>query len=80
MYLLDYLQPNFAFLVFDARGTGNNQSEFVTLGLRESLDLDLIISYIIKENKYKEIFLWGRSMGAVAIISFLHLNETRLTF
>lgn len=43
MHLLDYLQPNFALLLFDSRGTGNNNSNYVTLGLRESLDLDLII-------------------------------------
>lgn len=52
MYLLDYLQPNFAILLFDSRGCGNNKSEYVTLGLRESLDLDLILSYLIKENHY----------------------------
>lgn len=45
--LLDYLKQNFAILIFDLRGSGNNKSEYVTLGLRESLDLDLIVNKVI---------------------------------
>lgn len=49
---MDYLDENFSLLVYDIRGTGNNESKYVTLGLRESEDLDLIIDYLIEEKKF----------------------------
>lgn len=72
MFLLDYLENDCSLLVYDMWGTGNNKSKYVTLGLRESIDLKKIIIFLIEKNEYKKISLWGRSMGAVTIIHFLH--------
>ena len=69
---LDYTDDKYSLLCYDLRGTGNNMSEYVTLGLRESLDLLRIIKYVIKNFDFKEIFLWGRSMGATTVIHLMH--------
>lgn len=47
-------------------------SEYVTLGLRESIDLDSLIEILITKEKYGKIYLWGRSMGSSTIIHYLY--------
>lgn len=58
------------------RGCGNNNSEYVTLGLRESIDLGYIIWFLIYKFPECELCLWGRQMGAVTLIHYLHFLET----
>lgn len=59
-FMFDYFFPEFQVMLFDMRGCGNNTSEFVTLGLRESMDLAKILK-VIKENYGPiNIYLWGR--------------------
>lgn len=70
--LLEFIEPGCSLLVYDIRGAGNNESKYVTLGLRESFDLDRILSHLMKAETYSQYVLWGRSMGAVTIIHYLH--------
>lgn len=70
--LLDLLGDEYSLLCYDIRGCGNNMSEFVTLGMRESFDLFKIIEYVLSKDEYKEIYLWGRSMGGATIIHLMH--------
>ena len=72
MFLIDYLNKGYSLLTYDMRGAGNNQSKYVTLGLRESEDLDRIMDYVESEGLYKNVVLWGWSMGAVCVIHYLH--------
>jgi len=76
--LIESFCDNYALMVFDWRGCGNNESQFVTLGLRESEDLDLIINYVVDKTQYKNVSLWGRSMGAATIIHYLHNLSSHL--
>ena len=46
--LSDYLCQDYALVVYDCRGCGINKSDYVTLGLRESEDLDYIVEELIK--------------------------------
>ena len=41
---MNFFETDFDFLLYDPRGLGLNQSKYVTLGLRESEDLDKIIN------------------------------------
>lgn len=53
-------------MVFDFIGSGGSEGEYVTLGIEESKNISVIIDYIRKNKNVNDIFLWGRSMGAVA--------------
>ena len=50
--LIDDFGKDFAILVYDQRGCGNNLSEFVTLGLRESEDLFQVMKYVKEHHSY----------------------------
>lgn len=52
--------------LFDFVGSGESEGEFVTLGVNEAKDIDAVVNYILKNKNVNDIFLWGRSMGAVA--------------
>ena len=76
-FLLDFLLPDICVLLFDFRGCGNNMSKFVTLGLRESEDLYCVVRELYKRYELESLGFWGRSMGAVTIIHFLHTIESK---
>ena len=42
------------------RGCGNNKSEYVTMGLRESIDLSFVVKEVLDVFKDARIFIWGR--------------------
>jgi alpha-beta hydrolase superfamily lysophospholipase len=54
-------------MLVDARGHGNSDGNFTTIGFRESEDVTLAYNYVRGLGE-KNIFLWGMSMGAVEII------------
>lgn len=58
-------------ITFDFVGCGLSKGEYVTLGLNESKDLEGIINHVYKNYEYEDIYLWGRSMGAVCILHML---------
>ena len=75
--MFQYTGDNFNLCLYDLRGHGKNKNTKVTYGLKESADLckiyvildDLINKLISKGTK--EIYLWGRSMGASTILNFV---------
>lgn len=38
----------------------------MTLGIEESKNINVVVDYISKYKNVSDVFLWGRSMGAVA--------------
>lgn len=54
-------------------GCGNTEEGFVTLGMEEKDDLHLALINACKRAEFDNIILWGRSMGAVTIIHYLHM-------
>lgn len=54
------------YLVFDFTGSGESEGKYVTLGVEESKNISVVVDYIVKNKNVNDIFLWGRSMGAVA--------------
>lgn len=80
-FLIPHLLPHFIVCFFDFRGCGNSTEEYITLGIREKFDLIAILKAIEIKFGSKDIYLWGRSMGATAIIhlfDFLHQNEKKM--
>jgi len=53
-------------MMVDFRSHGNSEGNKTTIGFRESEEVKLAYDYAIK-NSGQHIFLWGTSMGAVAI-------------
>lgn len=45
-FLTNLMGPNFSYFFFDSRGLGKNMSDYVALGLWESLDLSSILLYL----------------------------------
>lgn len=56
--------------LFDFAGSGNSEGEFVTLGITEANDLNLVVYHLQTNYKVQRIGLWGRSMGAVSILLY----------
>lgn len=71
-FLLESALEHFVVCLFDFRGCGNSEEQFVTLGLREKTDLRFVLRIVSQSFNPDRIYLWGRSMGAVAIIHHLH--------
>lgn len=49
----------------DLSGSGRSEGEYISLGYHEKDDLQIAIQYLREEQGAKEVFIWGRSMGAV---------------
>lgn len=62
-----------SFCCFDFSGSGNSDGHYCTLGFQEADDCQAIIQTLIKKHGVHKFILWGRSMGAVAII--LHASK-----
>ena len=52
--------------LFDFSGSGESEGQYVTLGINEAKNVCTVIEFISKTKSINDIFLWGRSMGAVA--------------
>lgn len=71
-FLLNAALPHFTICLFDFRGCGNSSEKFVTLGIREKMDLTFVLRLVAEVVKPVRFYLWGRSMGAVTIIHYLN--------
>ena len=57
---------------FDFSGYGESEGQYSTLGLKEHFDLKAVVDYLRESLDIEDIYLWGRSMGAVTSILFAH--------
>eukprot|EP00963_Diacronema_lutheri_P014280 scaffold2859_cov349-Pavlova_lutheri.AAC.17 len=57
-------------LAFDFAGSGKSEGEFVTLGVREVEDVEVVVQHLRSNDMAKVIGLWGRSMGAVTCMLY----------
>lgn len=67
-HLVESLCSHFSLLVFDYTGYGYSDKDVCTLGLKEMDDLECIIEHARHSLKFRLIFVWGRSMGAVTAL------------
>ncbi len=61
-------------MLVDFRAHGNSEGTITTIGWKESEDVKLAYDWLIQKGKNK-IFLWGFSMGSVAIIKAVAENK-----
>ena len=59
---------------FDFGGSGLSDGDIVTLGARESGDLDTVVSFLRIQGRTSHIAVWGRSMGAVTAALYARTN------
>jgi dienelactone hydrolase len=59
---------------FDFSGSGLSEGDLVTLGARESGDLEAVVSFLRIQGRTSHIALWGRSMGAVTAVLYARTN------
>ena len=70
--MLEYfIEKQFSFVCFDFRANGLSTGKYVTLGWLETVDINRVLKFLLYEQGVDRIALWGRSMGAAAIIFFL---------
>lgn len=78
MNLVDmYLKLNYNVLVYDQRGHGDSTKINTTMGFLEKNDLDFIIDYLIANYDVDEINFHGRSMGAITILNYLTIYQSK---
>lgn len=74
----EFLYDGYAVLLIDLRAHGNSEGKVTTIGIKESEEVKLAWDYIVAKGE-KHIFLYGISMGAVAVckaISDFSLNPS----
>lgn len=64
------LRAGLAVCCFDFGGCGSSEGDLVTLGLRETEDVQVIIKHLRERAKCGLVALWGRSMGAVTAVRY----------
>lgn len=64
------LRAGLAVCCFDFGGCGSSEGDLVTLGLRETEDVQVIIRHLRERAKCGLVALWGRSMGAVTAVRY----------
>lgn len=61
---------NFAVCTFDFAGYGKSEGEYGTLGKNEALDIHSVVEHLVSKEKFRYVYLWGRSMGAATVIRY----------
>lgn len=73
-YILNYGMHYFS---FDFSGSGVSDGEFISLGVKETEDLETVVRYIREKLYIDQIVLWGRSMGAVTALRYVE-NDRKI--
>jgi uncharacterized protein len=63
-----FASHGYGVLAWDFRGHGASAGEMVTLGYRETLDVEAALAYALAQPGVEHIGGWGGSMGAVTMI------------
>ena len=66
-----FYRMGYSVLLVDFRGAGNSEGTTCTLGYNEAIDVKRTFQYCQEEFPNQRIFLYGSSMGAVAILRSL---------
>ncbi|CAD8212097.1 unnamed protein product [Paramecium pentaurelia] len=67
-YATAILQSQMDLCTFDFQAAGQSDGDFVTFGLNEQLNVVFLVDYL--QDKYQNIILWGRSMGATTALMY----------
>jgi pimeloyl-ACP methyl ester carboxylesterase len=64
-----------AVISFDFVGCGNSDEGFLTYGINESADAEIVLREAYKYLEVERLTVWGRSMGAVTAVLFAAKNH-----
>lgn len=67
------VEQEFDLCCFDFIGAGQSEGSYSTFGAREAEDLKVVLDILKEQLGYKTFVLWGRCVGAVAVIHYLDL-------
>ncbi|EAR98281.2 alpha/beta hydrolase family protein (macronuclear) [Tetrahymena thermophila SB210] len=68
------LDRGFLAFCFDFTGCGNSDGDHITLGYKESQDLETVVDYVKSLGYVNKIAIWGRSMGAATTLLYVKEN------
>lgn len=57
-------------VLFDWAGCGKSQGNFITYGINESEDLEILVDYLKDNFDINNFSFWGRSLGAVSALFY----------
>jgi alpha-beta hydrolase superfamily lysophospholipase len=61
-------------LLADLRGSGGSSESYTTVGVHEAEDVAAAVRYVRGKLSHENVFLFGRSMGAAAILRAVHAH------
>jgi pimeloyl-ACP methyl ester carboxylesterase len=64
-------------MLVDFRGSGGSSESYTTVGVREAEDVAVALHYARRRLSHGNVFLFGRSMGAAAILRAVHAHGTQ---
>jgi uncharacterized protein len=66
-------------MMVDFRGHGNSEGNRTTIGYREAEEVEQAVSFLQKTIGEKKVFIYGSSMGAVAVTRALYLYDLKVS-
>lgn len=72
----EFIKLGYSTLLVDFMGSGNSEGNQTTIGYKEAEDVKTAFDYLNK-NGEKNIYLFGTSMGSVAIMKCINDNEIK---
>jgi len=72
-----FLDLGVSVMLVDFRGSGGSSESYTTVGVREADDVAAAVRYVRGKLLHSNVFLFGRSMGAAAILRAVHAHAIR---
>lgn len=69
------LKHNINLFVFDFSGSGISEGDYISLGMNEKEDLNVVVDFVSKIPGVSNIGIWGRSMGAATAMMYCHTDK-----
>jgi pimeloyl-ACP methyl ester carboxylesterase len=69
-----FLELGASVMLVDFRGSGGSSESYTTVGVHEAEDVAAAVHYAQGKLSHSKVFLFGRSMGAAAILRAVHAN------
>jgi len=69
-----FLDLGASVLLVDFRGSGGSSESYTTVGVHEAEDVAAALHYARRRLSHREVILFGRSMGAAAILRAVHAH------
>jgi len=78
--LEETLNNGFTLLTCDLSGSGKSEGEYISLGYHETDDVRALIRHAQQRRNASDIYLWGRSMGAVCSVCCIDVLSTAVPY